>query len=148
MISDTDSLGVPVVTKQVAKEANRADALSDLQMQVLRQFRMIYGSVKQHFSEVEKECGISGSQLWLLRQVTTTSGIGVSRLAEYLSIHQSTCSLLAEKLVGAGFLSKTRSTEDQRRVGLEVTPAGKRLLKSAPGPAEGMLPEALKQIPD
>lgn len=132
----------------MAKQTSRADELTELQMQVLRQFRLIYGSVKQHFREVEKECGISGSQLWLLRQVATTTGIGVSRLAERLSIHQSTCSLLVEKLVGAGYVTKTRSTEDQRRVGLEVTVDGKRLLKNAPGPAEGMLPGALKQLPD
>lgn len=117
-------------------------------MQVLRQFRLIYGSVKQHFRDVERQCGISGSQLWLLREVATNPGTGVSRLAERLSIHQSTCSLLVEKLVGAGFVSKTRSAEDQRRVGLEVTPTGKQLLKTAPGPAEGILPDALKQLPD
>jgi DNA-binding MarR family transcriptional regulator len=117
-------------------------------MQVLRQFRLIYGSVKQHFRDVEKQCGISGSQVWLLREVATTPGTGVSRLAERLSIHQSTCSLLVEKLVGAGLVSKTRSTDDQRRVGLMLTLTGTQLLKSAPGPAEGILPDALKQLPD
>lgn len=132
----------------MAKMPNRADELTDLQMQVLRQFRLIYGSVKQHFREVERQCGISGSQLWLLREVAATAGTGVSKLAERLSIHQSTCSLLVEKLVRAGLVSKTRSAEDQRRVGLEVTRAGKLVLMSAPGPAEGMLPEALKQLPD
>ena len=132
----------------MARKPNRANELTDLEMQVLRQFRLIYGSVKQHFRDVEKQCGISGSQLWLLREVDTTPGTGVSRLAERLSIHQSTCSLLVEKLVGADLVSKTRSAEDQRRVGLEVTPTGKQLLKTAPGPAEGILPEALKQLPD
>jgi MarR family transcriptional regulator, organic hydroperoxide resistance regulator len=116
-------------------------------MLVLRQFRLIYGSVRQHFRDVEKQCGISGSQLWLLREVATIPGTGVSRLAERLSIHQSTCSLLVEKLVGAGLVSKTRSADDQRRVGLEVTPTGKQLLKHAPGPAEGILPDALKRLP-
>jgi hypothetical protein len=28
---------------------------------VLKQFRLIYGSVKQHFREVESSCGVSGS---------------------------------------------------------------------------------------
>ncbi len=125
-----------------------ADELTDLQLEVLRKFRLIYGSVKQHFREVEKACGISGSQLWILRDIAASPGTGVSRLAERLSIHQSTCSLLVEKLVGAGLVSKTRSTADQRRVGLEITKAGKQLLKVAPGPAEGMLPDALRQLPE
>ncbi len=72
----------------------------------------------------------------------------MSQLAERLSIHQSTCSQLVEKLVAAGLLSKLRSTADQRRVGLRITQSGARLLRKAPGPAEGMLPEALRQLPD
>lgn len=128
-------------------KANRSDELTALQLQVLRQFRLIYGSVKQHFREVERQCGISGSQLWVLREVVTSPGIGVSRLADRLSIHQSTSSLLVEKLVAAGLISKTRCTDDQRRVGLEVTEAGQQLVENAPGPAQGMLPEALKQLP-
>lgn len=136
-------------TDSMAKrKPNQADELTDLQVQVLRQFRLIYGSVRQHFRDVEKQCGISGSQLWLLREVATAPGSGISSLAERLSIHQSTCSLLVEKLVGFGLVSKTRSIEDQRRVGLELTRAGEQLLKRAPGPAEGILPEALKQLPD
>lgn len=132
----------------MAKIQKCADELTEIQMQVLRQFRLIYGAVKQHFREVERQCGISGSQVWLLREVAAAPGTGVSRLAERLSIHQSTCSILVEKLVGAKLIAKTRSAEDQRRVGLAVTQAGKQLLKSAPGPAEGLLPEALKQLPD
>ena len=129
------------------RNSRAADDLTDLQLEVLRKFRLIYGSVKKHFRDVEKACGISGSQIWILRDIATSPGTGVSRLAERLSIHQSTCSLLVEKLVGSGFVSKTRSAADQRRVGLELTPTGEQLLKTAPGPAEGILPDALKQLP-
>lgn len=122
--------------------------LTELQLKVLRQFRMIYGSVRQHFRDVESSCQISGSQVWILHDIAASPGTGVSRLAERLSIHQSTCSQLVEKLVNAGLVSKTRSTKDQRRVGLEITPEGQRLLEKAPGPAEGILPEALRQLPD
>lgn len=122
--------------------------LTELQIQVLRQFRLIFGSVRQHFREVEASCGISGSQVWILRDVASVPGIGVSDLAARLSIHQSTCSLLVEKLAAAGLLAKIRSTADQRRIGLHVTETGLQLLQKAPGPAEGMLPEALRQLPD
>ena len=122
--------------------------LTELQIQVLRQFRLIFGSVRQHFREVEASCGISGSQVWLLRDIDASPGVGVSQLAKQLSIHQSTCSRLVEKLVAAGLVSKARSARDQRRVGLETTPAGRRKLELVPDPAEGILPEALRQLPD
>ncbi len=114
-----------------------------LTLQVLKKFRLIYGSVRQHFRDVEQTCGISGSQLWILQEVARKAGVGVSELADLLSIHQSTCSLLAEKLVARGLIVKERSREDQRRVGLNLTDTAAKLLKKAPGPAEGILPEAL-----
>jgi len=43
-------------------------------------------------------------------------------------------------------INKERSKEDQRRVGLRVTEEASRLLSNAPGPAEGVLPEALQAL--
>lgn len=115
----------------------------ELNTAVLRSFRLIYGSVRKHFRDVQKSCGISGSQLWILHEVHKAPGIGVSDLAARLSIHQSTGSLMVEKLVRAGLLKKSKSKTDQRRVGLELSAKGQRCAKRAPGPPEGVLPEAI-----
>lgn len=120
------------------------DALS---LEVLKKFRIIYGSVRQHFREVEQTCGVTGAQLWVMQEVIRTPGIGVSELAGRLSIHQSTCSQLVEKLVARNFVIKERSKADQRRVGLHPTKEAAGLVKMAPGPAEGVLPEALRTLP-
>lgn len=121
---------------------------NQLSLQALKKFRIIYGSVRQHFREVEQTCGVTGSQLWILQEVEKTPGMGISELADRLSIHQSTGSQLVEKLVVRGLINKVRSKEDQRRVGLRVTDEAARLLKNAPGPAEGVLPEALQALPE
>ena len=121
---------------------------NQLSLQVLKRFRIIYGSVRQHFREIEQTCGVSGSQLWILQEVAKDPGVGVSVLAERLSIHQSTGSLLVEKLVARGLIIKERSKEDQRRVGVWLTDEASRLLSNAPGPAEGILPEALRALPE
>lgn len=113
-------------------------------LHVLKKFRLIFGSVRRHFKQIESSCGVSGSQLWVLQEVVRTPGVGVSELAERLSVHQSTCSQLVEKLVKQKLLLKQRSSEDQRRVALVPSAAGKRTLVKAPGPVEGVLPEALK----
>jgi MarR family transcriptional regulator, organic hydroperoxide resistance regulator len=118
----------------------------ELSLQVLKQFRLIYGSAKRQFRHIEKNCGVSGSQLWLLQEIAKTPGIGVSELAKRLSIHQSTCSLLVEKLKTKKMVEKTRGESDQRRVGLQATSIGTKALTDAPGPAEGVLPEALQEL--
>jgi MarR family transcriptional regulator, organic hydroperoxide resistance regulator len=119
---------------------------SDLDVAVLRSFRVIFGSVREHFREVQQSCGVSGSQLWMLHEIRRAEGIGVTELAVRLSIHQSTCSLLINKLVRAKYVAKTRSTVDQRRVGLALTKSGLRVLNRAPGPPEGVLPEAISAL--
>jgi MarR family transcriptional regulator, organic hydroperoxide resistance regulator len=121
---------------------------SELTMDVLQQFRVIYGSMRHYFREVEERCGLSGSQMWVLQEVQKTPELGVTELAHRMGIHQSTCSLLVEKLVTQGCLIKRRPHEDQRRVGLCLTPDGLKAIKALPGPAEGILPEALAAIPD
>lgn len=121
---------------------------NQLSLQVLKKFRIIYGSVRQQFREIEQTCGVTGSQMWIMQEVANSPGIGVSELADRLSIHQSTGSQLVEKLVARGLINKERSREDQRRVGLRVTEEASRLLTNAPGPAEGILPEALQALPE
>lgn len=118
-----------------------------LSQHVLKKFRVIYSSMRQHFREVERTCGVSGSQLWVIQEIANSSGIGVSELAERLSIHQSTCSQLVEKLVARKLIIKERSKEDQRRVGLRLTEQATSLIKLAPAPTQGLLPEILNALP-
>lgn len=115
-------------------------------MSTLRSFRVIFGSVRQYFRSVEQLCGVSGSQLWILQEIKQRPGIGISDLAAQLCIHQSTCSQLVEKLVKARHVTRSRSSSDQRRVGLKLTEKGRRTVRRAPGPAEGVLPQALQKL--
>lgn len=119
-----------------------------LALEVLQQFRIIYGTMRQYFRELEECCGLPGSQMWILQEVERTPEIGITELAGRLGIHQSTCSLLVEKLVARNCLTKKRQSVDQRRVGLCLANAGRKAIAALPGPAEGVLPEALAAIPD
>lgn len=125
------------------KKSRKSSARAELNVAVLRSFRIIYGSVREHFRNVQQSCGVSGSQLWILHEVRRAEGIGVSELAVRLSIHQSTCSLLVDKLVRAKLIAKSKSAMDQRRVGLALSARGRKVLGRAPGPPEGVLPEAV-----
>lgn len=120
---------------------------NQLSLRVLKKFRIIYGSLRQHFREVERTCGVTGSQLWIMQEIAGTSGIGVSDLAMRLSIHQSTCSQLVEKLVTNNLIIKKRSKDDQRRVGLWLSEEAIDMIKRAPNPTEGVLPKALRNLP-
>lgn len=119
-----------------------------LALEVLQQFRVIYGTMRRYFRELEECCGLPGSQMWILQEIERTPEIGITELAGRLGIHQSTCSQLVDKLVARDCLVKKRHSVDQRRVGLFLAEEGRKAIASLPGPAEGILPEALASIPD
>ena len=121
---------------------------SQLALDVLQQFRLIYGTMRQYFRVVEERCGLPGSQMWVLQEVQRSPGIGITELAARMGVHQSTCSQLVEKLSAKLYLTRSRSVIDQRRVGLYLAPGGVDAIAALPGPAEGVLPKALSATPD
>jgi DNA-binding MarR family transcriptional regulator len=114
---------------------------------VLRQFRELFRVSQQHFQRIESHCGVSGAQLWALSELSSAPGLSVSQLARRMSIHLSTSSNLLDKLETHGFVRRERGTDDQRIVRVYVTASGQRLLKKAPRPAEGVIPDALAKMP-
>ncbi|MFC5478504.1 MarR family winged helix-turn-helix transcriptional regulator [Massilia suwonensis] len=113
---------------------------------VLRQFRIVFNSVKTHFRQVEREAGLGGAQLWALSVIAQSPGIGVTELARSLDIHQSTASNLVRTLTQRGLVSAAREGFDRRGVALRALPAAEPLLKSAPMPFAGVLPDALSSL--
>lgn len=116
--------------------------------EALRQFRVIFGAVRQHFQAVEKACGVSGAQIWAMAALHQTPGMKVSELAQALSIHASTASNLLDKIEKAGLIRRERNSTDQRVVRLYLTDAGEKALRKAPQPLTGILTHALGQLTD
>jgi len=115
---------------------------------VLMRFRQIISVAKRHFQRVQNECGVTDAQLWALWQIATQQGLSVGELARHMSIHQSTASNLVHRLEAKGLVYRTRTGLDQRVVRTFSTSAGEAILKKAPGPMHGVLPDAVYQLPD
>lgn len=120
--------------------------LSEPAAQVLRRFRLVFNAVKTHFQRVEKKAGIGGAQLWALSIIGARSGIGVTGLARAMDVHQSTASNLVKGLIDRELVTAAKDGPDRRTVQLRVLPAGTRVLKRAPGPFAGVLPQALASL--
>jgi DNA-binding MarR family transcriptional regulator len=113
---------------------------------VLRQFRVVFNSVKTHFRQVEREAGLGGAQLWALSVIQRRPGIGVTELARELDIHQSTASNLIKALAERSLVETSRHGVDRRSVALHIGAGGEALLRSAPMPFAGVLPDALASL--
>jgi DNA-binding MarR family transcriptional regulator len=118
----------------------------DAAVRVLRGFRQVFNAVKRHFQQVESKAGIGGAQVWALSVIRDRPGIGVNGVAAAMDIHQTTASNLIKALVAAQFVAATKSEQDRRSVQLRLLPAGTRVLRRAPGPFAGVLPDALGKL--
>src|SRR3954470_752075 len=133
----------------VMSSSNDSSQAADLAIpatRVLRQFRVVFNAVKAHFRQVEREAGVGGAQLWALSVIEQRPGIGVTELSRELDIHQSTASNLLKSLVERGLVATSREGMDRRSVALRILPAGVDVLRSAPMPFTGVLPDALSSL--
>ncbi len=122
--------------------------LSVTMLKVLKQFRIVFKSIRHHYQEVERLTGVSGAQIWVLTYVADQPGTKVGQLATALAIHPSTASNLVRKLDASGLLIRKRIADDQRAVQLQLTQAGESALQHAPRPLIGVLQQALKDMPE
>lgn len=116
---------------------------SDPAGRVLRQFRIVFNAVKTHFRQVETLAGVGGAQLWALSVIETRPGIGVSDLGRAMDVHQSTASNLVKGLVERALVRAVKDAGDRRALGLHLTGSGEAVLRAAPAPFAGVLPDAL-----
>jgi DNA-binding MarR family transcriptional regulator len=141
VISYDPHMSAPLTPAQADEVQQAAPAT-----RVLRQFRIVFNSVKTHFRQVEREAGVGGAQLWALSVIARRPGIGVTELSRELDIHQSTASNLIKSLTERGLVTAAREGMDRRSVALRISADGEAVLNSAPMPFAGVLPDALSSL--
>ena len=112
-------------------------------LDVLEQLRVVVRIAGAHSAQLERTTGIPGAQMWALHEVGASDGMRVGELAQRLRLHQTTVSNLLNRLESRGLVRKGRSPDDQRVVQLHLTAAGRKVLRIAPGPPRGLLPNVL-----
>jgi len=123
-----------------------APPAADGAVRVLRQFRLVFNTVKTHFQQMEKRAGLGGAQVWALSVVRDRPGIGVNDLARALDVRQPTASNLVKALAEQELIEVRKDQRDGRAVMLHLRPAAGRVLRRVPGPFTGVLPDALATL--
>jgi DNA-binding MarR family transcriptional regulator len=95
----------------------------------------------------EHTAGITGAQLLVLQRLADEPAHSLNDLAERTFTHQSTVSVVVDRLVARRFVKRERSKEDARKILLSLTATGRTALKKAPPPAQTQLIDALRRLP-
>jgi len=116
--------------------------------QVLDAIRRIVRALRQSSQLARRQVGLNGAQLFVLQRLAVGRAMSVNDLAERTLTHQSTVSVVVQRLVDKGLVQRSRSTADGRRLELSLTMAGQKVLRQAPNAAQERIVQALHRMGD
>lgn len=102
-------------------------------------FRRIIQALRTAARETERHVGLSTAQLFALQQLANNPGASVNELAARTFTHQSSVSVVVQRLVQRRLVQKVTSKDDRRRVRLALTDSGRAVLRRSPEPVQDRL---------
>ncbi|HLY21792.1 MAG TPA: MarR family transcriptional regulator [bacterium] len=96
--------------------------------------------------EGERRAGLSSAQLFALQQIGEHPRASVNELAALTFTHQSSVSVVIQRLVERRLVAKVTATDDRRRLRLELTAKGRAVLGRAPAAVQERLIAAIAAL--
>jgi DNA-binding MarR family transcriptional regulator len=109
--------------------------------------RRIVRALRETSRAAEQRFGLSAAQLFVLHQLDGRGAQTIGELAAATATHQSSVSVVVQRLVDAGLVKRTTSSSDRRRRQVALTPRGKKLLGRVPDLAQERLLAGLAALP-
>jgi DNA-binding MarR family transcriptional regulator len=122
------------------------EAYEGLYRETIHEFLSLYRYVRHYGRQMHQE-GISGRKISTLRYLAGAGALTVGQLSDYLCINDSSTSTTIADLKKRGYVTRTRSPQDNRVVLVEITDQGRELLTRTPLGGIPLLREALKTLP-
>ena len=102
--------------------------------------------LNRHLRREVHSLGVTGGQVALLVQIKFHPGIGIRELAALERISVPGMSKFSSRLEDAGLVQRAPVEGDQRRVGLTLTPAGHKVLRSVKSKRTAWLASRLRDL--
>jgi DNA-binding MarR family transcriptional regulator len=123
-----------------------ADVISRDSREILDSIRRLVQELRTADRESEHKLGLSGAQLFVIQKLGEESVMSVNDLAERTWTHQSSVSVVVQRLVEKGLVKRKESRTDRRRVELSLTSEGKKLLTHSHYIPQERLIEAIESM--
>jgi DNA-binding MarR family transcriptional regulator len=123
-----------------------AEANETLYRETIQKCLLLYRYLRRYGRQMHEE-GVSGRKISTLRYLIEAGPLTIGQLSDYLCISDSSTSAMIAWLESNGYVTRTRSKEDNRVVLVDVTPAGQEIVQRTPLGGVPLLREALKTLP-
>ena len=114
---------------------------------IVQGLRRIVKALESYSRDVETNFGLTGPQLWALKTLERLGPLPVSRLATELVVHQTSASILTNRLEQRRLVRRSRSQQGRRVVLISLTRQGSQVAAQAPEAAQGRLLHGLLAMP-
>ena len=136
----------PRSTKGTARRTRRPRATQTDAAQIVQGLRRIVRALHSYSQDVYRTYGLTAPQLWALKTLRREGRLSAGRLANALAVHQSSLSILVDRLEKRGLVQRVRPPQDRRFVQIALTKRGATLATMAPEPAQGRLLHGLRAM--
>lgn len=123
-----------------------AEANETLYRETIQKFLLLYRYLRRYGRQMHEE-GVSGRKISTLRYLIEAEPLTIGQLSDYLCISDSSTSSMIAWLESNGYVTRTRSREDNRVVFVRVTSTGREIVQKTPLGGVPLLREALKTLP-
>lgn len=121
--------------------------MADLQSDVLVALRRIMRATSLHSRKLGKSVGLTVPQLVVIRAIGKEGLATATEIARAVSLSQATVTTILNRLEDRQLLTRERSTEDRRRIKLQLTEAGEAVLFEAPMPLQDTFSARFEALP-
>jgi DNA-binding MarR family transcriptional regulator len=127
---------MPVVMADSRADADRRRAIGAVSSSEVRAaldaVRRIVQALRVAGRDGERRAGVTSAQLFALQQIAEHPGVSINELAALTFTHQSSVSVVIQRLVRRRLVAKVPGVDDRRRQQLVVTAKGRDALRRAP----------------
>jgi len=118
-------------------------------LRILRSLRRVIRAVDKYSRKLNTELGLTTPQLLCLDFLSKSHcQLTQKMLAESVNLGASTVNGIVDRLEAKQYLRRNRSSQDRRQVFLELTPAGRGVVETAPSLLQDRLSTSLGTLPD
>ncbi len=123
-----------------------ADKNNDCEFRILSALRRVIRSVDIYSKKLNSELGLTTPQLLCLHALAKYERMILKDLAKEVHLAVSTVNGVIDRLEAKQYLTRKRSAEDRRKVHLEISPSGQRVVSQAPSLLQDKLAASLAEL--
>lgn len=114
---------------------------------ILVSVRRLVRALRLYDRQSQTRHGITAAQVYVLHILRQEDGLSMNELATRTATDQSSASVVVQRLVEAGYVTRKPKEEDRRHVELRLTPKGRAIVRRSTPSAQRRLLAAIEAMP-